>query len=102
MDLPTIQTNIWDAIIAVPVIVIVIQLAKVAFPIKKIYLPTLANILGLVISIFISHKEHLGTGIFMGFFYGNAAVGVYASIKTTIVSYLQKVRRTGEYAKTAK
>ncbi|MDG5472649.1 hypothetical protein P6709_12905 [Jeotgalibacillus sp. ET6] len=93
MSFPEIQTNFWDAVIAVPAIVVIIQLLKMRFSIPKFIIPTLANALGLVLSIFISHKDHLAAGLFMGFFYGNAAVGAYASIKTSIVSYLNKVQR---------
>ncbi|KIL50603.1 hypothetical protein KP78_06040 [Jeotgalibacillus soli] len=49
--------------------------------------------MGLLISVFISHRGHLVAGIFMGWFYGYAAIGSYASLKTSIVSYLKKVRR---------
>ncbi|KIL52943.1 hypothetical protein [Jeotgalibacillus campisalis] len=90
---PVIHTTFWDAVIAVPAIVVIIQLLKLKFSIPKFIIPTLANALGLLLSIFISHSGHLAAGIFMGFFYGNAAVGVYASIKTSIVSYLNKVQR---------
>ncbi len=84
MDFPSIHTNFWDAVIAVPVVLIVTQLFKTIFHIKKLYVPTAAIVFGLLISIFISHPHHLWTGIFMGFFYGYAAIGSYASLKTSI------------------
>ena len=54
-EFPIIYTNFWDA-----------------------------NLVGLFISIFFAHRGNLSAGIFMGLFYGNAAVGVYSSIKTTL------------------
>lgn len=87
MDLPTIQTNFWDAVLAVPIVMVVTQLLKVFLKIKKKYIPLLALILGLCFSILISHRHHLFSGIFMGWFYGYAAIGSYASLKTTIKSF---------------
>lgn len=85
-EFPVIHTNIWDAVIAVPTVVVLTQMIKLLLPIKSIYIPTIANLVGLFISIFFSHRGNLSAGIFMGFFYGNAAVGVYSSIKTTQTS----------------
>lgn len=90
MDFPTIQTNFWDAVIAVPVVMIITQLLKIFFKIPKKYVPTIALALGLFISVFISHRHSLVAGLFMGWFYGYSAIGSYASLKTTILSYLQK------------
>lgn len=84
---PTIHTNFWDAIIAVPLVVILTQIFKKIFPIRKPFVPTLANGLGLAIGIFFAHEHNVWAGIFMCFFYGNAAVGVYASLKTQITAY---------------
>ncbi|WP_306461600.1 hypothetical protein [Alkalicoccobacillus porphyridii] len=50
----------------------------------------MANALGLFISIFISHPNDWPAGVFMGFFYGNAAVGSYAGLRTAILAYRQK------------
>lgn len=83
---PVIYTNVWDAIIAVPTVVIVTQMIKIFLPIKHIYIPSIANLVGLFISIFFSHRGNLSAGIFMGLFYGNAAVGIFSSIKTTLTS----------------
>jgi hypothetical protein len=66
MDFPTIHTNFWDGVIAVPAIVIVTQCFKL--------LPTIASILGYIMSIFISHRGNIWAGLFMGAFYGAAAV----------------------------
>lgn len=85
-EFPVIYTNIWDAVIAVPTVVILTQVIKMLLPIKPIYIPSIANLVGLIISIFFAHRGNLSAGIFMGLFYGNAAVGVYSSIKTTIRS----------------
>ncbi|MCB5236521.1 hypothetical protein [Niallia circulans] len=90
MDFPTIQTNFWDAVIAVPVVMIITQLLKIFLKIPKKYVPTIALALGLSISVFISHRHSLVAGLFMGWFYGYSAIGSYASLKTTILSYLQK------------
>ncbi|KIL51372.1 hypothetical protein KP77_08840 [Jeotgalibacillus alimentarius] len=90
---PDIHTNFWNAIIAVPVIMILTQITKSIFRPSKPSVPFIALVFGLGISIFISHRESLLAGIFMGWFYGYAAVGSYASLKTTILAYLKKVRR---------
>ncbi|MEH7250488.1 hypothetical protein V7114_27420 [Neobacillus niacini] len=87
MDFPTIHTNFWDAVIAVPTVMLVTQLIKIIFKIKKKYVPTIALILGLGISIFISHRHHFTPGLFMGWFYGSAAIGSYASLKTTMLAF---------------
>ncbi|TFE02239.1 hypothetical protein [Jeotgalibacillus salarius] len=90
---PDIQTNFWDAVIAVPVVMLLTQITKSIIRPSKPTIPFIALIFGLCISIFISHRESLLAGVFMGWFYGYAAVGSYASLKTTVISYLKKVRR---------
>lgn len=87
---PIIYTNIWDATIAVPVVIVITQIIKVLFKVKKVLVPTVATIVGLIVSIFFAHKNALWAGMFMGFFYGNAAVGVYASMKTTWKVYRKR------------
>ena len=87
MDFPTIHTNFWDAVIAIPIIILLTQLIKVFIRPPAFLVPNVAVILGLFISIFISHKGHLVTGIFMGFFYGYASIGNYASLKTSWLAY---------------
>lgn len=84
---PIIHTNFWDAVIAVPVVVLATQLLKTLLHLRKVYVPGVANLLGLIISVFIAHPNNLWAGIFMGIFYGNAAVGIYSSLKTQILSY---------------
>nr|WP_285852240.1 hypothetical protein [Robertmurraya korlensis] len=64
----------------------VTQLIKVFTKVNRKYVPTIALILGLVISIFISHRHHFISGVFMGWFYGYSAIGTYSSLKTTIKS----------------
>jgi hypothetical protein len=86
-NFPIIHTNFWDAVIAVPVVLIITQIIKMIFPIPRVFVPTLASIVGLIISIFFAHRGNLYSGIFMGFFYGNAAVGTYSSIKLSIITY---------------
>lgn len=68
MGFPIIHTNFWDAVIAVPVVMILTQAIKVFFPIQPKYVPAIALALGLMISIFISHKHNFLAGVFMGFF----------------------------------
>ncbi|WP_042462769.1 hypothetical protein [Neobacillus dielmonensis] len=92
---PVIYTNFWDSVIAVPIVVILTEILKKLLPISKPYVPGLANVLGLIIAIFFAHPKSLWAGIFMGFFYGNAASGMYSSLKTQIRAY----RRTGKYQK---
>ncbi|MED4128812.1 MULTISPECIES: hypothetical protein [Shouchella] len=90
MDYPTIHTNIWDGVIAVPSVLLLTQAIKMMFPIKSAFVPTVATLLGLCISIFISHPHNLLTGIFMGLFYGNAAVGAYSGIKNSWVQFRKR------------
>ncbi len=87
---PIIHMNFWDAIIAVPLVIIFTQIVKWLLPIPKSFIPGLATVIGLIISIFFAHRHNLWAGIFMGFFYGNAAVGVYASLKTQIQALRNK------------
>ncbi len=87
---PLIHTNFWDAVIAVPVVMILTQLIKVYFKVKPVWVPTISLIIGLLISIFISHRGNLLAGLFMGWFYGYAAIGSYASLKTTLIAYRNK------------
>lgn len=90
---PIIHTNFWDAVIAVPVVLIITQIIKVTLPIPSAFIPTVASVIGLIISIFFAHRESLYAGIFMGFFYGNAAVGVFSSLKTAWISYKRRKKR---------
>ena len=89
MDFPTIHTNVWDGVLAVPAVVLLTQCLKL-FPIPRQYFPTIASIFGFLISIFISHSGDLWAGTFMGAFYGAAAVGTYSSLKTTWLAYKQR------------
>jgi hypothetical protein len=87
MDFPTIYTNFWDAVIAVPAVMILTQLLKIVFKITKKYVPAIALALGLIFSIFISHHHSWKAGIFMGWFYGYAAIGNYAALKTSLIAF---------------
>jgi len=40
-----------------------------------------------LISIFISHRENLAARLFMGAFYGAAAIGTYSSLKTAWLAF---------------
>lgn len=86
-EFPVIHTNIWDAVIAVPTVLILTQLLKILFHIPGKFVPTIAGLLGLGISVLFSHPHHLSEGLFMGFFYGGAAVGSYSSLKTSILAF---------------
>ncbi|MEK3887563.1 hypothetical protein [Bacillus sp. FSL K6-3431] len=90
---PIIHTNFWDAVIAVPTVLILTQIIKLLTPIPRAFIPTVASVLGLIFSIFIAHRFNFWAGVFMGFFYGNAAVGAYASLKTAIAAYRQSDER---------
>lgn len=65
---PVIHTNFWDAVIAVPAVLLITQLIKVFMHVQPKYVPAIALAIGLIISIFISHRHNLIAGIFMGFF----------------------------------
>ena len=84
---PVIHTNFWDAIIAVPAVLIITQIIKLWLPIPRVFVPTIATVFGLLFALFIAHRYNFWGAIFMGFFYGNAAVGVYASLKTAFITY---------------
>ena len=86
-EFPIIHTNIWDAIWAIPVIMILVIVLKFFVHVPPKYVPGCATLIGLFISIFINHRENLSAGIFMGFFYSAAAIGTLASIRTTLKSY---------------
>lgn len=86
-EFPIIHTNIWDALWAIPVIMILVIVLKYFVHVPAKYVPGCATLIGLFISIFISHRENLSAGIFMGFFYSAAAIGTLASLKTTLKSY---------------
>ncbi|MBK3494988.1 hypothetical protein JFL43_08960 [Viridibacillus sp. YIM B01967] len=87
MNFPIIHTNFWDAVIAIPIIMIITQLTKLIYHTPSKFVPTIALFFGLFISIFISHRHDLLAGVLMGWFYGYAAIGNYAALKTAIKSY---------------
>lgn len=93
VDFPAIQTNFWDAVFAIPIIIVLTQLIKLYFKLPKWFVPTIALLFGLGISIFISHKHNTLGGIFMGWFYGYAAIGTYASLKSNIISFRNKQKK---------
>ncbi|KGR73535.1 hypothetical protein [Ureibacillus manganicus] len=98
MYFPTIYTNIWDVLIAVPLILILTQIIKMIFKIKPVFVPTVPVVLGLLLAIFVSHKYDLLAGIFMGFFYGYSAIGNYASFKTAFNAYKKrKLKKSATY-----
>ena len=89
-EFPVIHTNIWDAIWAIPVIVLVVLVLKVFFNLHTSWLSTAATATGLLLSIFISHRGNLSAGIFMGFFYGGAAIGLIYSTRNSFRAYREK------------
>ncbi|KZE36849.1 hypothetical protein AV656_13785 [Bhargavaea cecembensis] len=86
-EFPQISTNVWDVFVAVPLVLIATQLLKKTLPIPPAFVPTLATLIGLLISIFFSHRGDLPAGIFMGVMYGAAAVSFYVSVKLAIRAY---------------
>lgn len=88
---PLIYTNIWDTFWAVPVVLVLTQIFKKSFHIPSVYVPTVATFFGLAISILISHHNNFAAGVFMGFYYGGAAVGTYASLKNSFKCFRAKV-----------
>ncbi len=90
MNFPIIHTNFWDAVIAIPVIIIITQIIKIIFKTQSKYVPLIALLLGLLISVFISHRHHLIAGLFMGWFYGYAAIGNYSALKASLMAYRKK------------
>lgn len=90
---PVVHTNFWDGILAVPIVIILTQVIKLFTPLPRSFVPSLALLIGLLLSVFYSHKHHFFAGIFMGFFYGYAAIGSYASSKTTWRAFQAKLRR---------
>lgn len=86
-EFPIIHTNIWDAIWAIPLILLVVILFKLLFKAPETWFSTIATVTGLLLSIFISHPGNLSAGIFMGFFYGGAATGTIYSVKVWFSSY---------------
>ena len=86
-EFPMIHTNIWDAVWAIPLILVVIVLLKILFKLPETWFSTAATVTGLVLSIFISHPGNLAAGIFMGFFYGGAASGTIYSLKVWFIAY---------------
>ena len=49
MDFPTIHTNFWDAVIAVPSVMIITQMIKMFLKVPKKFIPTIALIIGLIV-----------------------------------------------------
>lgn len=89
-EFPTIHTNIWDAVWAIPVILMVIILFYILLKLPETWFSTVATVTGLILSIFISHPGNLAAGIFMGFFYGGAATGTIYSMKLWFIAYRKK------------
>ncbi|WP_313237085.1 hypothetical protein [Sporosarcina ureae] len=89
-EFPVIHTNVWDAIWGVPVVLVVVLIAKWLFKLPPSWLSTVATVVALAISIFISHPKNLSAGIFMGFFYSGAAMGVIYSTQQSYYAYRKR------------
>nr|WP_301108811.1 hypothetical protein [Sporosarcina sp.] len=89
-EFPVIHTNVWDAIWAVPVVLVVVLAAKWLFHLPPSWLSTVATLLALALSVFISHPKNLSAGIFMGFFYSGAAMGIIYSTKQSFYAYRRR------------
>jgi len=89
-EFPTIHTNIWDAFWAIPVIIILIIVLKLLIKLPESWFFTVATIGGLILSVFISHRDNFPAGVFMGFFYSGAAMGTIYSAKTSFLAYRSK------------
>ena len=88
-EFPNIHTNIWDALWASPAILLGILLLRVLLKLPE-WFSTAATIIGLILSIFISHPGNVPAGIFMGIFYGGAASGTIYSMKVWYTSYREE------------
>ncbi|MFS0576895.1 hypothetical protein AB1K83_14745 [Sporosarcina sp. 179-K 3D1 HS] len=86
-EFPVIHTNIWDAFWAVPVILLALFIIRLFFKLSVAWFSTIATVIGLFLSIFISHPDNLAAGIFMGFFYAGAAIGVIYSFNNSFQAY---------------
>ncbi|MFP3885704.1 hypothetical protein U8V97_09525 [Priestia filamentosa] len=69
-EFPLVYTNVWDGIIAVPLVLILVQVLKILFSIKGSYIPTLSTVIGLIISVFlvilIAYQQEYLWVFFMG------------------------------------
>lgn len=90
-EFPVIHTNIWDAVWAIPVILAVIILLKLLVRLRETWYSTATTVIGLVLSIFISHPDNLSAGIFMGFVYGAGATSIIYSVKIWFISYRENL-----------
>ncbi|AXI00829.1 hypothetical protein DV702_14610 [Sporosarcina sp. PTS2304] len=86
-EFPIVHTNIWDAVWGVPVVLVIVLLAKWLLNVPLTWLSTVATASGLFLSIFVSHPGNLSAGIFMGFFYSGAAMGIIFSTKQSLRAY---------------
>ncbi|PID14716.1 hypothetical protein CSV63_11525 [Sporosarcina sp. P34] len=89
-EFPVIHTNVWDAIWGVPVVLIVVLIIKWLFKLPPAWLSTVATVVALAMSIFISHPNNLSAGIFMGFFYSGAAMGIIYSTTQSFHAYRKR------------
>ncbi|TCP21920.1 hypothetical protein EV207_1385 [Scopulibacillus darangshiensis] len=96
MNFPMIHTNFWDAVLAIPIVMILTQITKI-IPIPSPFIPAVAVFYGLLVSVFFSHPHNLLGGIFMGYFYGYAAIGNYSALKTSFLAFRKKQDKKAKY-----
>lgn len=89
-EFPTIHTNVWDALWAVPVTLALVLIAKWVFHVRPAWLSTVSTVVALVLSNFISHPHNLSAGIFMGIFYSGAAMGLLYSLQQSYLAFRAK------------
>lgn len=90
LNFPVIHTNVWDVLFAVPAIMAITQILKLYFRIRKEFVPAVAVAAGFLFSVLISHPSSLLAGLFMGWFYGYAAIGNYAAMKAAWKAFRDK------------
>lgn len=89
-EFPTIHTNAWDALWAVPTTLALVLIATWVFQVRPTWLSTVSTIIALILSIFISHPHDLSAGIFMGIFYSGAAMGVFYSLQQSFLAFRRR------------
>ena len=76
-EFPVIHTNIWDAIWAIPVIVVVVLVMKAFFKLSTAWLSTVATIVGLAAFHFHQSSREFVSRNFHGLFLRWCRIGVH-------------------------
>lgn len=90
-EFPIIHTNIWDAVWAVPVVLLIVLMAHWLLKVPESWISTVSTVFALLLSIFITHRGDLAAGIFMGLFYSGAAMGTVYSLKQSYLAFRKRV-----------